>query len=135
MPPLARWLLRLAIVAAIVAVSVMGTIFVTALQPTPSVPLTADLSGAGDTASKEFNRRIVTRFPVGSSEAAMTTELRYEGFVRDDWSYANPDKDEALAVRRESIFPCANVAYVSWRASANGRLTAIRGDYGVEACL
>jgi hypothetical protein len=133
--PLVRWTLRIGIGAAISAVSILGTLVYVAVQPKPSVPLTADLHGEWAAVSREFNRRVTNRFPVGSSETHMTDELQREGFSRDDWSYANVKGGEAKAMRREDGIPCAQAAYVFWRADATGRLTAIRGVYQEEGCL
>jgi hypothetical protein len=133
--PLVRSTLRIGIGAAISVVSIFGTLVVVAVQPRPSVPLTTDLHGKWAAVSREFNRRVTSRFPVGSSESKMTSELRREGFSRDDWNYANAQGDEGKAMRREDGFPCAQAAYVYWRADDKGRLAAIRGVFQEEGCL
>jgi len=133
--PQVRWTLRIGIGAAISSISILGTLAYVAVQPKPSVPLTTDLHGEWATVSREFNRRVTSRFPVGSSEHKMTDELRREGFSRDDWNYANAKGDEAKAMRRKDGFPCAQAAYVYWRADGMGRLTAVKGVYQEEGCL
>jgi hypothetical protein len=132
---LARWCLRIGISVAISAISVVGTLIFVEVQPKPSVPLTADLHGEWAAVSREFNRRVTSHFPVGSLESKMTDELRREGFSRDDWNYTNAKGGEAKAIRREDGFPCAQAAYVYWRADGTGRLTAVRGVYQEEGCL
>ena len=133
--PLVRWTLRIGVGAAISAISIFGTLVYVAVQPKPSVPLTAHLHGEWAAVSREFNRRVISNFPVGSSESKMTDELRREMFSRDDWNYANAKGDEAKAMRREDGFPCAQAAYVYWRADSTGRLTTVRGIYQEEGCL
>lgn len=131
-----RWALIIcAAVFVSAAISIVGTMVFVVGQPRHSVPLTAELTGSWDAISNEFDRRVRTRFPLGSSEADMTREIRSEGFTRDDWSFVNPQGLEAKAMRREDRVVCRQAAYIFWRANREGRLISIRGVYRVEGCL
>uniref|UniRef100_UPI0035CA4EA2 hypothetical protein n=1 Tax=uncultured Sphingomonas sp. TaxID=158754 RepID=UPI0035CA4EA2 len=81
----------------------------------------------------DFDRRLKSRFPLGSSEVAITTELRKEGFIRDDWTLSVAAEHEAI--RQENSWPCNQAAHVYWRADASGVLKNIRGLYREEGCL
>ncbi len=63
----------------------------------------------------------------------MSQELRREGFARMDWE--SSVELEHKAGRDESDLICNKSAYVYWRADAERRLTAIRGDYPFGGCL
>lgn len=106
-----------------------------ALQKSNST-LTARLGGqTWEASSKEFDRRVKARFPVGTAESTMTLELRRQGFRRQDWSYEKHDDDEATAFRSENNFVCNQGAFVYWRADAAGNITTIRGEYRELGCL
>jgi hypothetical protein len=101
-----------------------------------AVPLTRGLSGAWAAISSEFNRRVIARFPVGSSADDMAHELEQEGFTDEDWQAAGygPRKNEHVAVRRESDIACGELAAVYWTEDRQGRLTSIRGWYSEAGC-
>jgi hypothetical protein len=128
-------MLRLCGVAVISVISILGTLFWSDLRSfeRSQVPLTAGLHGAWAAISEEFDRRVKNRFPLGSTEKDMALELRREGFSRQDWE-SSVDL-EHQATRDESRFPCNQRAQVFWRADAEGRLTAIRGEYPMGECL
>jgi hypothetical protein len=130
-----RWALYLIAAILIATLSVFGTLLFVELEPRPAVPLTARLSGEWSDVSRAFDGRVRKQFPVGSSEANMASELKGEGFSRSDWSFANSEGKDAVAVRREDNFVCRQAAYVYWRADALGHLTAVRGEYREEGCL
>jgi hypothetical protein len=133
MSKLARWSIRLGAAVLGAAISVVSNLIYIAVRPTPQVALTANLSGAWDTVSAEFDRRIKSRFPVGSAEAEMGNELRREGFSREDWTSSVSSEHEA--VRREDNWVCRQAAHVYWHADADGHVTAIEGRYREEGCL
>lgn len=131
-----RWVFGIGSAVLITAfVSVFGTMALFTAQPMPGVPLTAGLDGSWDTMNSEFDNRVQTRFPMGSSEDEMARELQREGFIRDDWSYFIAPGAEAKAMRREDRIICRQAAYVYWRADPYGRLMSIRGAYRVEGCI
>jgi len=130
-----KWSIRVGVAVLIATVSVVLTLFVVALRPKPSVPLTNNLSGEWGKISLEFDQRVRHRFTVGSSELAMTQELRREGFVRSDSRYTVSDGKEATAMRSENNLVCNIGAMVYWRADAAGRITTIRGEYRALGCL
>jgi hypothetical protein len=126
-------------VAGLVGAATSATALVIFLAPSlafddrPPSPLVSGLSDEWSAADAEFARRLRSRFPIGSSEAAMTEELRRQGFIRQDWTSGATMEREAM--RQESSFPCRVRARVYWRATQHGQLTAIRGRYGEEGCL
>jgi hypothetical protein len=127
------------IIFSAVLMTAIISFFITAIifigQPRPNVPLTTRLGGSWDAMSSEFDSRVRTRFPIGSTESDMARELRREGFIRDDWSFVIGQGAEAKATRREDRVVCRQAAYIFWRADHEGRLTSIRGVYRVEGCL
>ena len=88
MTALTRWTVRLVAGLLVATISVVGTLVYVAShpKPRPQAPLTSNLIGKWDVISAEFNRRVEDRFPVGSLESAMATELRKEGFSHEDWT-------------------------------------------------
>ncbi len=124
---LARWLLRLGAVTLVAAISVVSTLIYIAATPTPQSSLTANLSGDWDTVSAEFDRRVKSRFPIGSTEAEMGGELRKERFSRDDWTSSASAEHEAI--KREDNWVCRQAAHIYWRVGADGHITAIKGQY------
>lgn len=132
---LSRWILRLSMIAVVAAVSSLVTMVSIALAPPRRVPaaLTAHLGGSWDAVDATFRDRVGARFPIGSSETDMTTELRREGFSREDWGSST--EEEHVAMRREDNAICHIAAYVRWRADAERHITAIHGIYRNEGCL
>ena len=91
------------------------------------------LQGTWAAIGEELDSPVERRFPLGSSEKDLASELRREGFSRQDWE---PSIDlEHEAIRDESDWVCNISAPVFWRANAEGRLTAIRGEYPMGTCL
>jgi hypothetical protein len=131
MSKLARWLVRLGAAVLVAAISVVSTVIYIAAKPTPKGALTANLSGPWDTVSAEFDQRVKNRFPVGSMESEMGSELHKEGFLRDDWTSLVSSEREAT--RREDNWVCRQAAHVYWRGHGDGHVTAIRGKRPVLA--
>lgn len=130
-----RWVLGSFCAVLVTAMlSISGTMFFFTWQPRPSVSLTTKLDGSWEMINREFDARVRTRFPIGSTEVDMTRELQREGFTRDDWSFVIGQGAEAKATRREDRFICRQAAYIYWRADPRGRLISIRGTYRVERC-
>jgi hypothetical protein len=134
MSRLARWSLSLIAIALVSAISIFETVvYMTLPRPKPEVPLTAGLSGEWATISTEFDRRVRSRFPMGSPESEMGAELQRQAFSRQDWTSSDDLEHEAM--RREDFIPCRQAAYIYWRADSAGRIIAIRGLYREEGCL
>lgn len=98
----------------------------------PAPMLIRNLPDAGGSRqNRALHARLVSRFPVGSSAAALVVELQNEGFSLDRQTTTG-------GVRRahwhRDGMPCADDAEVSWTADAKGRLATIDGSYGY-ACL
>ncbi|MGB8843390.1 MAG: hypothetical protein WCC64_20230 [Aliidongia sp.] len=129
------WTAKLFAGLIIAAVSIFGTMVWAAFHQddAPASPLTAGLQGEWGVISQEFDRRVKADFALGSSETAMATELRHQGFTREDWGSSIDQEHEAM--RREDNVVCRRAARVYWHANGGGNLTAIRGGYEVEGCL
>jgi hypothetical protein len=108
------------------------------------VAFALDLSGCGDSppvigshlpgtfvvASDAFDQRIKARFPVGSGESALRTELEREGFV------TTRDKDSPFdfsARFHANELVCAADWVVRWSA-VEGKIASIEARYK-EVCL
>jgi hypothetical protein len=114
----------------LLAVSVVASLVVVAIEPKP--PLTAKLHGPWGEISKEFDRRVKMKFPVGSSESRMIFELGQENFTILDKSSTQQERE---ATRDEYNFVCDQAAYVYWRKDRQDRLTQVRGEYREQGCL
>jgi len=94
-------------------------------KPFPS--LAAGLPRKVDEAEREFDRRVRDKFPVGSSEAAIKAALRQEG-----WGEPRAYKDMYYVnFTRASSFIMEQSATIVWKVDEQGRLTDIRGGYGL----
>jgi len=86
----------------------------------------------GSRQNAEFRLRLARRFPVGSREQSLATELRREGFSLIDRDRPASTYHEAKWHR--DGFPCVGDAEVRWTVDRNGRIATIDGMYGY-ACL
>ena len=130
-----RWLAAAAILIAIVAISVIGTLtwVWTREMDKPQPFIARDLPGLGTGAENEsFRKRLKQRFPIGSSETALAEALQSDGFVQTDWGGVTGSPHRA-EWRREG-FPCLTDARVNWTADGQRRITSIDGLYGYT-CL
>jgi hypothetical protein len=82
-------------------------------------PLAAGLPTDVRQAEAEFNRRVSSEFPVGTSEAAVRSTLLAQGF----------EVSSVGAKLERNQFPCSTSWIVRWQAST-GKLTSIQGIYG-----
>jgi hypothetical protein len=80
-----------------------------------------------------FTPRLLARFPLGSSEAALVQELWLEGF-KPMTSLAASERRAAWATDIHQLNVCVSSAVVSWSADEGGHLTTISGVYGTS-CL
>jgi hypothetical protein len=110
--------------------AMLAILLVLIIAATGRPTLTDGLPARWDAASREFNRRVVERFPLGSSAAEMRQELHRQGFVPTDRTTPGP----AWRLDRSDL-ACRIGAYVEWRVDAADRLVAIGGRYGEEGCL
>jgi hypothetical protein len=83
-------------------------------------------------ANHAFDARIQDRFPIGSSEAALLTELEQEGFVVSD-STVDPATYKSVAIYDRPGLPCRLTWRVFW-SSEDSKISAISGHYG-GVCL
>lgn len=90
-------------------------------------PLASNLPADFGDAEKEFDRRIQTEFPIGSSTDKVSLELTRQGFK------ASPDCGDSPSTHVNSFhkgsFPCDLVWNVVWRDGADGKVTAMKGVY------
>jgi hypothetical protein len=117
----ARWFVPLSAALLLAPVAVVGALAYrpASKDPNPPAPLAIG-------AYKEFDQRVKKKFPVGSLENDMATELQREGFVTDS---ASSPVIEHMAVLHDQRFPCDSTFFVRWRGDGNGRLTEIKGDF------
>jgi hypothetical protein len=97
----------------------------------PRSALTEGLPRGWNDASSQFDARIRSRFPIGSSAQKLIEGLGTEGF-KPTWFET---KGEYGAKRDEGSFVCNVAARVFWRVGQNGVVSAIRGTYQEEGCL
>ena len=95
-------------------------------------PLARDLARGDRNRTLGFQARLSERYPIGSSEAALTDELSREGFVIkpfDPLHRIKQDRFDFIAHHGRSDIVGCNVDWnVFWEAH-NGVITAISGDY------
>jgi hypothetical protein len=117
-------------------------------------PIAAGLSRNFDEGSKEFDRRVQERFPVGSASAELVNELQQQGFKRQLPEYP-ADQDLFNKLQRQGFknipnlpadklrhwlrieisgFVCGAVLQVLWTQDAAGDITTINGSYGDSGC-
>ena len=86
--------------------------------------LIAGLPPESSRANQVFYDRVTTRFPVGSSEAALTTALRAEGFVLG----TNSTWRTATFTRTRNVVK--ELWVISWQADSAGTITELETNYG-----
>jgi hypothetical protein len=129
-----RWLLLIVGAIGIAAISVFATQLHNDFKPQfKPIALTTRLGKTWAQASADFDGRIKSRFPIGSSVLDMGTELRHDYFVRTDWTTSLAEEHGAR--REENDMVCHRGVYVFWRADAANKITAIRGEYREEGCI
>jgi hypothetical protein len=96
-------------------------------------PLALALPKDPEAASESFNARIKQRFPVGSPEGLLITELRREGF--EAATVADSQRPfQFTAIKAQMWRTCRRAWTVTWGSDA-GRIVAIKAAYSVGACL
>ena len=97
------------------------------MEPRP--PLIQGLTGSR--VSADFDQRIQSRFPVGSSAQVLAAELKDEGFSLSSSSVDSEGRDVQAVGRLEYLdFPCEDDWIVSWHATA-GNITEVHGEFGM----
>ena len=87
--------------------------------------------------SVRFGERVHERFPVGSSEAALVTELRREHFeiAPGTWpAQFNPRGFTTQATYNGSYWLACNIIWHVWWGAQAGRISVIEAGYG-DVCL
>ncbi len=96
-----------------------------ALVPTPP-PLLQGLDSAKTAPSKEFDKRIQERFPIGTPVTELTEELRRQGF--SPVANGAPARDGYRSMSRPVEVPLCNVtASVGWTADEADRVATLAG--------
>jgi len=110
---------------------VMIGIWLSACQGTPSIAKNLP-GGTWKDVSNAFNARVQWRFPVGSSEATLSAELKREHFktVAQEKSVS---RVQFSALRDLPGFPCRQFWTIEWN-SDTGKITEIDGGYS-GSCL
>ena len=96
-------------------------------EPPPA--LGKDIEGGIQQVSSTFDQRLKQRFPVGSDESALRTELAAEGFHivdRDDAQTRQVHRYSADYSNANLV--CREHWWVYWTADT-GKITSINGDY------
>jgi hypothetical protein len=107
----------------IASCAMAGCVF-TGSEPLPKIA--RDLPSVVAAARPAFDRRVKSRFPLGSQESALLNELRIEGFTITSTNPASA----ALTVHHLAC----NLRYsIRWRAE-NRKITSVAGDYD-PSCL
>jgi hypothetical protein len=104
---------------------VLVALFLTACAAWP--PLIARNLPAGADRGVSFDKRVKERFPVGSDEEKMLTELRHEAFTIAQITTDSPRYQFAATYEAHDL-ACRLIWTVYW-SSGNSRITNIAGDY------
>jgi hypothetical protein len=83
--------------------------------------------------TSDFDARIRQRFPIGSSEGSLITELRAEKFTITEIQDPS-DQYRRRAYYESQNFPCKETWAITWAAD-QGHITAIQGRNSGELCL
>ena len=81
----------------------------------------------------DFNKRIQQRFPAGSDEAVLVTELREERFSIDETRDSSGTYRHLAHYKRQDI-ACRTSWDVLW-SGEQGRIVTIEGRYSGDICL
>ena len=129
--------LKIMMAAAAVATIAIGLSFlVPYFRPVPALAVGIyNGESNGNAAEAELTRRLLQRFPIGSSPAALQTELTRQG-----WGPAitdNINKRDSpwqfVRFKRPVSLMSVEVSTVMWKSDKDGRLTDLRGGYFRDA--
>jgi len=121
---------RLAVLQRVALVASLAVCLSSCVESPP--PIGRDLPTAYADARPTFNRRVSERFPLGTSEQELLTELGKEGFTRNPARLV-PAHFQASATYKARRFPCDMFWTINWSRDS-GKITAVDGDYGAT-CL
>ncbi|MFY0575039.1 hypothetical protein ACN28S_12305 [Cystobacter fuscus] len=99
----------------------------------PPSALVKELPPDWESGAEELTRRVQAAFPIGSSEEAMATALRAQGFELQTWN-AKPG-EEKRADRYQLTPSCRIRASILWRIDDAGKITELKADYHEAGCL
>jgi hypothetical protein len=108
--------------------------FLSAQSQTPDSALIQGMDGKSwAEASAEFDRRVKSRFPIGTAESDLSRQLMADGFDLMTWSpQAGEDK---VAMLSWLTLTCRQQVAVYWQADSAGKISNIGGSYGEGGCL
>lgn len=113
-----------------------SALLLTGCLPVIAPPIGRGLPPEFAKANPIFDQHVKARFPVGSSEAAMISELRREHFKIGQLNPARPVKDEFEfgAMRTATITFGCNAEWQVYWAARSDKITHILGSYG-DSCF
>ena len=120
---------NIALPLSITAVMLSGC--VTAPRMSAHTPFTLNETSA------RFEERIRARFPIGSSEVALTRELRSEHFKIGSFdvpAQSNPEGFTSQAIYNGSYYVACEIDWHVWWRADGGRIAVISASYG-DTCL
>jgi hypothetical protein len=126
------WLVAILLVvtAFLTAGGVLLAVWVRANDP-DLPPLLTNLGGTWDEASATFTTRLRHRYPPGTPETRLRTDLAVDGF-RLTWRQPYNGYEADL---QWTQFPCGMRASVTWRTDMHRRITDVRSRYQETGCL
>ena len=80
----------------------------------------------------DFDARMRQRFPVGSAENKLITELHTENLAIEE--IHDPSSQYRRAAYESHVFPCKETWTVWWSAE-RGQIISIEGRYSGQLCL
>jgi hypothetical protein len=83
--------------------------------------------------TSDFGRRIAPRYPIGSEEAKLHTELRSERFAITESADAT-GRNQRLATYERVLLPCKEPWTVRW-VYDHGIIKEVDGRYSGDLCL
>jgi hypothetical protein len=131
-----RWLIAALWSGSLVAAFFIGSLVSKLQADTPELPPSALVQGLPphwESGTAELTRRVQAAFPIGSSEAAMASALRAQGFELQTWN-ARPGEEKRADRDHRTVF-CRIRTSVLWRIDDAGKITELKADYREAGCL
>jgi hypothetical protein len=131
-----RFLKIMMAVAALATIAIGWFFLVPYVRPIPA--LAAGIYNGEpneNAAGAELTRRLLQRFPVGSSSADLEAELKRQGWgpvITDNINRDDPPW-RFVSFKRPVSLMFVEVSTVMWKSDRDGRLTDVRGRYFRDA--
>jgi hypothetical protein len=131
-----RFLKVMMAVAALATIAIGLSFLVPYFRPIPALAV-GIYNGEpnGNAAEAELTRRLLQRFPIGSSSADLQAELKQQGWgpVITDNINKNDPPWQFVRFKRPVSLMSVEVSTVMWKSDKDGRLTDLRGGYFRDA--